>query len=481
MTDTNTTTTPKDATKEIGASGTLIQNGIITGEEYNRNLIGKQALAVYDEMRRSDSNVHSALQLVKLPLMSATWGIQAAQDPDGNISDEDQEVADFLERELFGRNINFTNFLRQALTMLDFGHSVFEKVYELTEYNNKPRIGLAKLSSRKQTTIYYWETPDHQDGITQMLLGGLSASGKSGSIGIPRAKLMYFINEQEGDNYEGTSLLRYCYKDWHMKSKLTLVNAVGLEKQAVGVPKVTAKEGQTPNATDEAAAETAVQNMRANEKGYLKLPSSMDIEFMDMKGNTTKEVLPTLAYHKRGIYESILATFMDLGGSSGSGSQSLSGDLTAFFMKAEEAVANMIVETLAEDLVHQMCDMNFSNLQNGYPKLSYGTIADDDINKLAESAAALANAGLLTAEPELEDHLRKQFRFPAMPEDLKDLNEDAADGGEDEIAEGEDPDTTGVTDKNLDPKKKKEQADLKAALKASQYAKRKLIKVEFRD
>jgi hypothetical protein len=141
--------------------------------------------------------------------------------------------------------VNWVDFMRQALTMLDFGHSVFEKVYEMTEYKGKPRIGLAKLAPRKQTTIYYWETPDHQPGITQWLLTRTGA-GETGAIGIPREKLMYFINEREGDNFNGTSLLRYCYKDWHMKSKLTLVNAVGLEKQAVGVPKVTGQRRPDP-------------------------------------------------------------------------------------------------------------------------------------------------------------------------------------------------------------------------------------------
>lgn len=475
MADANNTTTPKDTGKELGASGTIIQGGIIVGEEYNRSLMGKQALKVYEEMRRSDANVHSALQLVKLPLMSATWDMAAAADKDGTISDQDQEVADFIERELgigsAGRKVNWVNFLRQALTMLDFGHSVFEKVYEPCEFNGKPRIGLAKLASRKQTTIYYWQTPDKQPGITQFLLGG-EKSGQQ--IGIPREKLIYFVNELEGENWEGTSLLRYCYRDWDMKKKLTLVNAIGLEKQAVGVPVIQAKPGETPNAGDDLAAEQALQNMRANEKAYLKLPSSMTVDMLDMKANGTKDVMPTLAYHKRAIYESILATFMDLGGSSGSGAKSLSGDLTGFFFKSEEAVANMIVETLAEDLIHQLCDLNFSDLPNGYPKLTFGSIADDDNTLMATAVAALTGAGLITPDPDLEDTLRERFRFPLLPEELKDINEDLADGGADEEAEGEPAaDTAGV-----DPKLTKE---TKAALKASRYAKRKLIKVEFRD
>jgi hypothetical protein len=65
-----------------------------------------------------------------------------------------------------------------------------------------------------------------------------------------------------------------------------------------------------------------------------------------------------------------------------------------------------------------------------------------------------------------------------MPEELKDMNEDAADGGADEDAEGEGgegskPDTSGLDEKQIE--------ETKAALRASRYAKRKLIKVEFQD
>lgn len=462
-------------TTELGRSGTIIQNGIISAEEYNRQLIGKAALAIFEEMRKSDANIHSALQLVKLPLMSATWDIQEAQDDEGNSTDIDIEAAGLIRRELGvggqGRKVNWIDFLRQVLTFLDFGHSVFEKIYEPCDYEGKPRIGIAKIASRKQTTIYYWETPDHQPGITQILLGGQLNTAGSNSVGIPRDKLMYFINEREGDNYNGISLLRYCYRDWDIKKKLTLVNAVGLEKQAVGVPKITAKPGQTPNANDEIAAEQAVANMRANEKAFLKLPASMDVEMLDMKGNTTKDVLPTLALHKRAIYESILATFMDLGGSSGSGAKSLSGDLTSFFLKAEQAVANIIVETIAEDLIHQLCDMNYSNLPNGYPKLTVGTIGDDDVDSLATAVSALATAGVLTPDPDLEDHIRSILRFPKLPEHLKEDPDD--DGDDDESAAG-DTDLPEDTKNQLDDQ-------TKAALKAARKARRKLIEVEFRD
>jgi phage gp29-like protein len=409
---TNNTTPPKDSSKELGVSGTIIQNGYIVGEEYNRTLLGKAALRIYDEMRKGDSHVRGALRVVKQPLLSATWDMQPASDVDGNVSDQDIEVAEFCESQILEGKIKFKKFLREILTGLDFGHSVFEKVYGPTEYNGKARIGLEKVAYRKQTTIYRWVTKDGKPGITQQYLGH--------NASIPRDKLVVFTNEQEGDNYEGISLLRYVYKDWHMKHTLELVNGIGLEKQSVGVPMVSAKTGMTPSETDKEKARDALANMRANEKSFMDIPSTMTVEMMDMKGGTTKDVLPTLAYHKRGIYESVLANFMDLGGSSGSGAKSLSGDLTSLFLKAEEDLATNIVEVVTDDIIKQLCDLNFTDLPNGYPKLTFGSISDDDLEKLAISVNKLMIAGAITPDAELEDNIRTRYRFPSLPKEIKD-------------------------------------------------------------
>ncbi len=449
MADQNTPTVSKDSKKELGQSGTLIYNGIISGEEYNRSLKGKAALRQYDIMRRSDSTVHSALQVVKLPLLATTWTIEPAADIDGNVEDSDKEIAAFIERELMHRNVNWHAFMREGLNMLDYGHSVFEKVYELCEFEGQPRIGLAKLAARRQTTIYSWQIGDGLPGITQILQAG-------GRVEIPREKLVIFTNDKEGDNHEGISLLRYAFKDWDIKDKLTLVNAVALEKMGVGIPVVKAKDGETPSDTDFTEAEDVLGNMRANEKSFIKLPSTIDIEMLDLKANSTKEVIPTLQFHNRNIYASILATFMDLGGSSGSGAKSLSGDLTSLFMKSEEAVANTMQASITQDIIMQLCDFNYSDLPNGYPKLTFGTIADDDTTAFATSINNLASAGMLTYDAELEDHIRNLYRMPALPEDLKNVDKVAT-------PTKTKPDTAVTPDDQANLKDKQTQAALRQA------------------
>jgi hypothetical protein len=183
---------------------------------------------------------------------------------------------------------------------------------------------------RKQNTIWKWEqSKSDQPGITQLV-------GDGSQYDIPREKLVIFTNDKEGDNYEGVSLLRYAYMDWDMLDKLKVSEAIKLDRFSVGVPKGFAKDGQTPSTADLTAAEEILRNMRTNEEAFLLMPSTMDVEMLDMKSGSTEDIIPFLNYLDRRISQSILAGFMELGGQSGTGAQSLSKDLTSLFMKSKK-------------------------------------------------------------------------------------------------------------------------------------------------
>lgn len=404
------------ATDELGLSGTLIFNGIITQEDYNANLAHIKGIRTYEIMRRSDSTVRQALNIVKLPIQSTTWDVQAYRDKDGKTSDKAQLVADFVKYQLFSQ-INFDQFIKEALNCFDFGFSLFEKVYQPVTWNGQTYIGLKKLASRKQLSIFRWETLNGEEGVTQMVMGK--------TISIPRNKLIVFTYDKEGDNYEGISLLRSIYKDWDIKDKLTLVNAMALEKQGMGVPTVSERDGQVSSPEDQLEAEKSLSQLRANEAAYLKVPNTMKVEFLDMKGNTTKEILPTLNYHDGRIMTGVLARFMEMGGASGTGAKALSADLSSIFMRAEETVAKQFASALYEDFIKQLCDLNFSNMDAiGYPKLTFGTIGDDDVVLVAQALFQLGQAGLIHADADLEDNLRQRFRLPELSQEMKDNYEE---------------------------------------------------------
>jgi hypothetical protein len=113
-----------------GRSGTVNVGGFISDDEMNVLLRWPQNLQVYDEMRRTDSMVRWMLGLAKYPMLATPKSIEpASQEP------EHLEHAAFVEHVFFGGELDggFNEFLRQALTFFEFGHSLFERIADLRE------------------------------------------------------------------------------------------------------------------------------------------------------------------------------------------------------------------------------------------------------------------------------------------------------------------------------------------------------------
>lgn len=410
-------TLPPQAGEEIGKSGTFLLYGFISAEEYNRQLIGKFGLQQYDIMRRSDATVHSVLLICKNPIIGADWDIEPASDDPIDV-----EIAEFCERELFGRKVMWPDVMREALSCLDFGHSVFELVYEPCEFNGKARIGLAKIASRKQRSIMRWATKDGKPGITQVVPVTDGTGDNGPLIDIPRDKLVYVINEREGQNYEGISLLRYAYKPWYMKDNLEIMHAIALEHLAMGIPIITkGANNETADETELQKARNALRQMRANEEAYMEMPASLKIEMLDLKANSTKDILPTIQYLDRQITLSVLAQFLLLGsGQTSAGSRAVSADHSQIFMKSLEAVARTIQQPFQQEVINRLVDLNYSNLPNGYPQLVFSHIDDDDSAQMATSIAALVTAGALTPDPDMENRIRDMLDIPQLTDDMVD-------------------------------------------------------------
>ncbi|HQU08207.1 MAG: hypothetical protein B7X04_04335 [Parcubacteria group bacterium 21-54-25] len=77
---------------------------------------------------------------------------------------------------------------------------------------SKKYVTLKKLAPRLPKSILMWELTDQTFGIQQIRQDGVLAQ-------IPGSKLLIFVNEREGDNWWGTSILRGAYQHWYHKSK----------------------------------------------------------------------------------------------------------------------------------------------------------------------------------------------------------------------------------------------------------------------
>ncbi len=411
------TVLPPQAATEIGGSGTYFFKGYVTAEEYSIDLQGKYGLQVYDVMRKSDPTIRAILQVCKQPILAANWEIEPASSDPADI-----EVAERANFEFFNRNVVYSDVMREGLTFLDFGFFVAEKVLEIAYYNNKPYIGLKKIASRKQRSVLKFMQDDDTPGITQILPSGKNGMGVGGSTAnIPRDKLLYVANDQEGENYFGVSLLRYAYKPWKIKDGLQIMNAVALENTAMGVPYI--KKGLNNETVDEGElikVRDRLRQQRANEEAFLEFPASIEIGWMDMKGNTTKDVLPAIEYQDRQITLSVLAQFLELGQGGSSGSRAVSSDHSRLFVKALVSVARTWQQAFQRDVINKWVDLNYSGLQNGYPRLVFSTISDEDVKETADAVSALTNAGALRIDRDVENRLRTMLSLPLLSQQAYD-------------------------------------------------------------
>lgn len=387
---------------EIGASGTDIVSGVISGEEYAPRLRGKSALVQYDKMRRNDATVNAALDALKLPIMSADFVIDPASD-----SGADREVAEFIETNI-KHIIDWDKFLFEALTFLDFGFSLFEMVFEPREVNGKDRIALKKLAYRKQTSIERWETDTGEPGVTQVVTGE--------RYSIPEVRLVRFTNRQEGENYEGRSILRTAYKHWYIKDKLYRIDAVGHERQGLGVIEIITPKGATD--ADKKKVRKLVRQLRASDESYIEHPEGWVVQFMDMNATSMKDAEPSINHHDRQITKNVLAQFLEIGASGSSGTRSTSEDHSQLFELAQQIVANKIVYVLQNKVVRALVDLNYNNVE--YPTLRVGKIGDDNVPVVSDAVSKFVVAGALHPAPEDENTVRRMIGWPERTdEDLE--------------------------------------------------------------
>lgn len=447
--------------KELGRSGTSIIGGRVVSEEYNRNLVGKELIKKVEIMRRSDATVRATLQIVKLPLLALQWDIEPASQEQADL-----DHAELVKHDLFKNKVNWHHFLREATNFFDFGHSVGEKTYYVGEFNKKPAILTESVHFRKQNSIDKWETEDEKPGITQLLVA--PKKGDPTRISIPMTKLIVFTHDMEGENIEGISLLRYAYKHWDIKDKLDILNAVASEQLAMGVPVL--KKPAAPNPGDIELAREAIRQFRANEERYVELPEGWDLIMLDMKGQTIKDLVPSIQYHDRQITKSVLAQFLELGASNASGSRAVSTDHSKLFMLSEDAAAKTIQATIQEQWIKQLCDLNFSDMPNGYPKLVYGRVNDDDLTILAEAVAKLIGSNAITPDPDLEQHLRQTLHLPELPQEIRDGYEERRKAREEEAARLK-------KEAEKDPPKDKPKKDVQASIRRSRQVRNELLDV----
>jgi len=376
-------------------SGTVIDLGIITTDEYLQELIGHQGLTMYDNMMRSNATVSEVIDLVTLPLRTAKYDI-----PPVSEDKRDIEVADYVKAALFeSMNITWPQLIESIVEMMPFGFSLFEKVYKTIEWNGQEKFGL-DLHYIGQKSVYAWQTEDGKPGITQMTDNGHKAS-------VPEENLLRFTYRQRGDDYQGRSILRSAYVHWYNVVNFYKISGIAYERGAIGVPMVSTPPNASP--TDKTKAENIAKNMRANEHAFASLPEGYKLEILDMKGNTVIDPMPLISHHNVQIARAALTEFMHLG-QTPNGSHAASYDQSTMFEKSEEAVA-IYIQGVINTLIREIVNINFFDVKE-YPKMIVSDITRQDLNSHSTNLQRLYQSGAITPDLTTEQAIRRTFGLP---------------------------------------------------------------------
>jgi len=420
--------------------------------ETNKDLVWPKLIEVVDRMRREDPQVGSVLSAVTLPILSAQYSIDQA--------DSSDEVAAFIAQNLglqvkgkppVGRlrtrgRFSWIEFLRLALLSLVYGHSVFEQVYEPIG----DKLWLHKLAWRPPRTIAEFKVAP--DGGLDAIVQHGTITGQRGSVTIPIDRLVVFVNQREGANWIGTSLLRQAYKVWLLKDRVLRAQAMTIERNGLGVPVYTGAEMPDSVANDQAARDKwlasekesgleIAKQFRAGMDAGASIPHSALLQLLGVTGKLPETDKP-IKYYDEQIARAVLAHFLNLGGDDSTGSYALGDTLEGFFTRSLTATVQQLLDVVQQHVIEDLVDLNFGP-DVPAPRIVASKIgADSPVT--AEAIRALVECGALTPDVDLERYLRETLRLPLMSTtratNAPDVDSDAAPASQ-RSASGTDTDT----------------------------------------
>jgi hypothetical protein len=406
--------------------------------ETNPELMWPLSIDVFDRMRREDPQVMSVLMAVILPLLESEWRLDAT-----GVRDEVAEhVANDLGLAIVGRErtaplrtkgrFSWDEFLRLALLELVFGHSVFEQVY--SDVDAFGRVHLAKLAWRPPRTIAEFQVARDGglDAIVQRGVGMsyaptnegravLSAAPVAG-VRIPVDRLVVFVNEREGANWIGVSLLRSAYKMWLLKDRTLRVQALAAERNGLGLPRYTS--APPPDLEDDdkvlkwlneeiARGLKVAKEARAGDAAGVSLPNGAQFDFAGVTGKVP-DLEKQIRYYDEQIGRGALTHFLNLGGDDSTGSYALGDTFANFFTKSLNSRARHIATTVQQHVIEDLVDANWGSSEPA-PRLVPPKIGAEH-PATADAIRALLEAGAIRWNPALEAHLRALYGLPVMDE-----------------------------------------------------------------
>jgi len=413
------------STTPIGNFGLSHHAGYIN-EELHPKLRGRTAMRIYEEMATNSPVISAALFSIEGFLRRVKWRVDPASDTPRAV-----EAADFITSCMHDMEQSWEEVIAEALTMLPYGFALGEVVYKYRRgadsksprFNSRykdNKIGWRCIALRKQTTIERWDIDD--DGY----IHGCWQDQEKGTAYLPISHCVLYRTSTVGNNPEGRSLLRGAYRPWYFNKRLEEVEAVGMVRSLVNLPRFEIPARfMSPNATPEEKAvrreyEKMASLISKDQLTGLVLPSERDESDkptgyrFTLVGASGAQLAtdPVIRRYDARQMMTLAAEFMLLG-SEKTGSFALAAEKSSNFKVALERFASIIRNELQKQI-------NKLLRINGYDEADWCVLHHDNMSEpsVAELGLFLAQAAnYLTPDLNTEQHLRERANLPYISEE----------------------------------------------------------------
>jgi hypothetical protein len=410
---------------ELGTSGLKRQGGVVY-EEYLTELKGASWHKVVREME-DEAIVGAMLFAVEMQTRQVTWDWKPAND-----SKSAKKWAEFAEGCMRDMSSTWDDTLAEIMTMLPYGHSVFELVYKIRNGDSKKSserskyndglIGWRKWSPRAQETISGWEF-DNAGGISGAWQDDYYASN-SKPVLLPIEKVLLFRTTSKKNNPNGRSVLRTAYRPYYFARQLANTQAIMYERlNGVPVGRVPAQIMSTAATAGQQTMyndmKDVVVNLRVDEQAGLILPSDRDehgeyrydIDLLRADAGAGYDIEASIVRYEQRILMSIMADFIMIGHDS-TGSFSLSTTKTDMFWTGVNAWLDSIAEVINRHALSRLMRANGVK-QELWPTLVHGSVERVDLDTLGQYVVRAASSGIdFSMNPEAQAFLMQQANIP---------------------------------------------------------------------
>jgi hypothetical protein len=382
-----------------GGTGQLIDMVMETVPD----LFWPTSVRTYARMRH-DTQLAAILKAYALPIRRASWAIDGSNcrpEVTAFIADEMGLPIIGQQQQPSGhrrRRFQWHEHLRLSLLDLTFGHMAFERIYD----TSGPLTRIANVYERMPQTIYQIHLG--KDGSLQGIQQHFNMVPETPVI--EANALVWYANEREGTNYVGQSLLRPAWAWWLLKHEVARVHATSIRRFGMGVPQVTAPPGASPQQVAE--AQRLASSIRVGDQTGVGMPQGFQLALQGLVGSVPDSVA-FIEYLDKQMTRSTLTSVLDLADTT-HGSRALGETFLDLFILALQSYADAKAQQGTDQLVVPLVDLNWGE-DEPCPRIVCGDVgAQHEVT--AQTMMALVSSGAISADPALEEYLRREYKLP---------------------------------------------------------------------